>query len=68
MAEITELWERLEAWARNNAPAMLEDLNPGATDAQTAELESTIPRLPVVESLVLQGAVRTLLVAQAPCG
>ena len=54
MSEIAELWARLETWANANAPKMLEDLNPGATDEQIAELEHALGRtLPAsfVESL-----------------
>ena len=42
MSEIAELWARLETWANANAPKMLEDLNPGATDEQIAELENAL--------------------------
>ncbi len=40
MSEIAELWERLETWANANAPKMLEDLNPGATDEQVHDIVS----------------------------
>ena len=54
MADIVELWQRLEAWAATNAPTMLEDLNPGATNEQINELQAALGReLPAsfVESL-----------------
>ena len=44
MAEITELWARLEAWGTEPAPNMLEDLNKGASDAQVAELQAALAR------------------------
>lgn len=44
MADIAKLWQRLEAWGAANAPKMLEDLNPGATDAQIDELQTAIGR------------------------
>ena len=37
-ANIDALWARLEAWGRDNAPNMLEDLNPGASDEELGEL------------------------------
>jgi len=47
MSSIVELWQQLESWAGEHAPAMLEDLNPGAADEQLAALEETLGlRLP----------------------
>ena len=37
---IATLWQRLEAWASENAPEMLRDLNPGADDAAIDALEN----------------------------
>lgn len=51
---IQELWNKLETWCNANAPAMLEDLNPGASDADVALLQDTIGiKLPAtfIESL-----------------
>ena len=42
MSDIQKAWQRLEQWAANNAPAMLEDLAPGATDAEISELETAL--------------------------
>ena len=36
---IQELWRRLEAWGSINAPAMLEDLNPGAGENELLSLQ-----------------------------
>lgn len=44
MAETAELWERLEAWGKEHAPKMLEDLNPGASPEDLAALESALGR------------------------
>ena len=44
MADIAEIWQRLEIWAGANAPKMLEDLNPGASDEQINELQSALGR------------------------
>jgi len=44
MANIVELWVRLEAWAEEHAPKMLEDLKPGVSDAQIAELQAALAR------------------------
>lgn len=44
MAEINELWARLEAWSSEHAPKMLEDLNPGASDEQIAGLSKALAR------------------------
>ena len=41
---IEALWKRLEAWGQRNAPDMLEDLNPGATDSEIATLSSSLVR------------------------
>jgi cell wall assembly regulator SMI1 len=41
---IEVLWKRLEAWGQSNAPDMLEDLNPGATDSEIATLSSSLGR------------------------
>ena len=49
-----ELWNRLKAWADANAPAMLDDLNPGADDADVVSLQESLGiQLPTafVESL-----------------
>ncbi|MEA5465228.1 SMI1/KNR4 family protein [Leptothoe sp. PORK10 BA2] len=35
-----EIWERIENWLRVNAPQVFEVLQPGASDAQIAELEN----------------------------
>jgi molybdopterin molybdotransferase len=51
---IQDLWKRLEAWAGANAPAMLEDLNPGADDAEVVSLQESLGiKLPTafIESL-----------------
>ena len=40
--DIDELWARLEAWGAENAPNMLEDLSPGASDDAIAELQTAI--------------------------
>lgn len=42
MNEIEDLWCRLETWASQNAPAMLEDLNSGAGDEEIALLETAL--------------------------
>jgi cell wall assembly regulator SMI1 len=42
MADISELWARLEAWGNKNAPKMLEDLNPGASDEALGELQTAL--------------------------
>ena len=39
---IEELWQRLEQWGAANAPAMLQDLNPGASAADIADLENQL--------------------------
>ena len=39
---IEEAWKRIEAWGRKNAPAMLEDLNVGASEEQISALESEL--------------------------
>ena len=39
---IEKLWNRLETWARAHQPAMLEDLNPGASDADLALLQDSL--------------------------
>lgn len=39
-ADIAALWTRLEAWATENAPAMLEDLNGPASDADIASVQA----------------------------
>ena len=39
---IDELWERLEAWCAENAPNMLEDLNPGADDDEIVALQAAL--------------------------
>ena len=36
---IAELWQRLDAWASENAPEMLKHLNPGANDSAIDALE-----------------------------
>ena len=49
-----ELWNRLKAWGSANAPAMLEDLNSGADDADVDALQDSLGiKLPTafVESL-----------------
>ncbi len=42
MSTMQTLWDRLEAWAANNAPAMAEDLAPAATSAEIEELEAAV--------------------------
>lgn len=42
---ISQLWTRLERWGSDNAPAMLQDLNPPATEEQLAELQKAVGRL-----------------------
>ena len=42
MTDIADLWQRLETWASANAPKMLEDLNPGATDAEISALQESL--------------------------
>ena len=42
MQEIQELWSRLEAWGKTHAPAMLSDLNPGASPDEILGLESRL--------------------------
>ena len=44
MTEIAALWERLEAWGKEHAPKMLEDLNPGAGEDDLAKLEAALGR------------------------
>ena len=44
MADISDLWARLEAWGAEHAPKMLEDLNPGASDDDIAEVERVVGR------------------------
>jgi len=39
---IQNLWNRLEVWAEANAPAMLEDLNPGADHADVISLQDSL--------------------------
>ena len=41
---INALWARLEAWGRDNAPNMLEDLNPGASDEELGDLQTALDR------------------------
>ena len=36
------IWNRLAQWLQINAPQLVGELNPGATDAELAELSSTI--------------------------
>lgn len=43
-ANIDALWARLEAWGREKAPNMLEDLNPGASDEELGELQTALGR------------------------
>ena len=43
-AKIESLWARLETWGRENAPNMLEDLNPGASDEALGELQTALGR------------------------
>ena len=33
------IWARIETWLRNNAPQVLELLQPGVSEAQISELE-----------------------------
>lgn len=42
--DVVELWRRLEQWAAANAPCMLEDLNPGASEEQIKALERHLGR------------------------
>lgn len=42
MDTISSLWNRLEIWARTNAPEILEDLNAGASDEEIAALERSL--------------------------
>ena len=44
MSNIMQLWTRLETWSKENAPAMLSELNPGATDEQLDKLEKSLGR------------------------
>lgn len=39
---IQELWDRLTTWCSANAPGMLEDLNPGASDTDVAFLQDNL--------------------------
>ena len=42
------LWMRFEAWLATNAPQLLDELNPGATNAELSELATAIgAELPV---------------------
>jgi len=42
MSTMQTLWERLETWAKDNAPSMAEDLAQGATSAEIEELEAIV--------------------------
>lgn len=44
MADMAALWEQLEAWSKEHAPAMLTELNPGATEEQLEKLEQALGR------------------------
>jgi len=52
-ANIDALWARLEAWGREKAPNMLEDLNPGASDEELGKLQTALgrelPNIPAVK-------------------
>lgn len=37
-----DIWTQIESWMRANAPQVLDTLQPGASDAQIAELESAL--------------------------
>lgn len=37
-----DLWRRLEAWLRANAPALVETLQPGATEEQITQAEAVL--------------------------
>ena len=39
---IEESWKRIRAWGSENAPEMLRDLNPGATEEQLSALEAEL--------------------------
>lgn len=39
---IESAWGRIEAWGQQNAPAMLKDLNTGASDAEVSALEQKL--------------------------
>ena len=39
---MADYWTRIEAWLRTNAPDILQDLNPGATDADIASAEQAL--------------------------
>ena len=39
---MSNAWQRLKAWGEKNAPIMLEDLNPGASEAEIFALENTL--------------------------
>ncbi|MCG8592317.1 MAG: SMI1/KNR4 family protein [Proteobacteria bacterium] len=41
---VRSLWERLESWGRDNAPSMLEELQPPADAASLSALETTLGR------------------------
>lgn len=41
---IDALWARIEAWGRDNAPNMLEDLNSGVSDEELGELQAALDR------------------------
>src|SRR5262249_3000411 len=39
---ISELWQRIEAWLSANAPKIIGNLNPPATDAEVAAAEAAL--------------------------
>jgi cell wall assembly regulator SMI1 len=36
------LWGRLESWLKKNAPEVLDDLNPWASESEVLELETAL--------------------------
>jgi cell wall assembly regulator SMI1 len=50
MAEIDQLWERIDRWLADHAPATLASLNPPASASDLAEVETALGR-PLPEEL-----------------
>lgn len=44
MTAVSDAWQRIEAWGRANAPEMLRDLSPGASQETLGELQQTLGR------------------------
>jgi cell wall assembly regulator SMI1 len=42
MQSITDLWQRIDQWLATHAPRILEELNPGASEADLAEAEAAL--------------------------